>query len=199
MHVEFLVEEESTAAALETLLPQLLRSDTTSKVVRFQGKLDLLAKLPSRLKGYAALNIPDNRIVILVDRDDQDCRRLKARLERICRSQGLVTRARRPQDYLAATCLAIEELEAWFFGDIPALALAYPGVSPHLHAKAPFRDPDAIAGGTWEALQRVLQKAGYHRGGLRKIAAARDIAERMNVSKNRSRSFNHFAEVVRAL
>ncbi len=51
-HVEVLVEEPSMAAALEAILPKLL-GDVSFMVRVFQGKPDLLAKLPGRLTGYA--------------------------------------------------------------------------------------------------------------------------------------------------
>ena len=47
--------------------------------------------------------------------------------------------------------LAVEELEAWFFGDVDAMATAYPRVPRTLAQRAPYRDPDRIKGGTWEA------------------------------------------------
>lgn len=61
-----------------------------------------------------------------------------------------------------------------------------------------FRDPDRVRGGTWEALERVLQAAGYHRGGLRKIEAARAVSVRMDPGRNRSRSFRGFVQALRA-
>jgi hypothetical protein len=88
----------------------------------------------------------------------------------------------------------IEELEAWFFGDVQAIVTAYPTVSPNLGTQAKYRDSDAIAGGTWEALERVLQKAGYHQGGLEKNKGAREISMHMNPSANCSKSFQVFHE-----
>jgi len=82
-----------------------------------------------------------------------------------------------------------EELEAWFLGDVKAITAAYPGVPPSLAHQAGFRDPDAILGGTWEALERVLQRAGYHRGGLEKIKAAREISQHMDPHRTSSKSF----------
>jgi hypothetical protein len=93
--------------------------------------------------------------------------------------------------------LAVEELEAWFLGDIDAVRAAYPRVPRALPRRSPFGDPDAIAGGTWEALERVLQEAGYHRGGLEKIRAAREIAAQMEPGRNRSRSFQGFVAAIR--
>ena len=85
--------------------------------------------------------------------------------------------------------IAVEELEAWFFGDWQAVRAAYPGVAAGVPSKRGHRDADAIAGGTAEALERVLQDAGYFAGGLRKIEAARAIATHMDPRRNRSKSF----------
>ncbi len=90
--------------------------------------------------------------------------------------------------------IAVEELEAWFFGDVQALRAAYPRISPTLAQRAKFRDSDAITGGTWEALERELQRVGYFAGGLSKITAAREISLHMDPARNRSKSFQVFRE-----
>lgn len=97
--------------------------------------------------------------------------------------------------------IVIEELEAWFFGDADALRSAYPGVSSTLERKAAYRDPDAIQGGTWEALQRVLQRAGYYKGvkALPKLETAGRIAQHMDPARNRSRSFQVFRAGIESL
>ena len=46
-----------------------------------------------------------------------------------------------------------------------------------------------IRGGTWETFERVLQKAGYFEGGLRKIEAAKTIGPHMVPDRNTSPSF----------
>jgi hypothetical protein len=126
----------------------------------------------------------------LVDRDDDDCKELKKRLEKIAREAGLVTRATaKGKPYSVANRIAIEELEAWFFGDWQAVCAAYPNVPVTVPAKARFRAPDAIRGGTWEAFERLLQAAGYFAGGLRKIEAARTVAHQMDPLRNTSPSF----------
>jgi hypothetical protein len=85
--------------------------------------------------------------------------------------------------------VAIEEIEAWFFGDVIALGDSFPRIPGNLDKKERYFDPDAIAGGTWEALERVMQRAGYFQGGLAKIEAARAISRRMEPHRNRSTSF----------
>ncbi len=200
-HFEFLVEEPSAEAALSELVPRLIGQDATFQIHAHQGKRDLLDSLPGKLMGYAKWLPSDWRVVVLVDLDSDDCKKAKANLERLAGKAGLSTkssavRGNKPQ---VLNRLAIEELEAWFFGDVEALCTAYPGVPPTLGDKRGFGDPDKIRGGTWERLEQVLQKAGYFKSGLAKIAAAREIAKRMQPDRNRSKSFTVFRDGVRAL
>jgi hypothetical protein len=195
--LEVLVEEPSMGAALEVLLPQIAPG-VSFEVRRFNGKLDLLRKLPNRLRGYASrVTATGTAIIVVVDRDSDDCHELKDHLDRMAQDAGLsCTSASGSVDGLVLNRIAIEELEAWFLGDPPALAKAYPGVPITLGSRRGFRDPDDIAG-TWEALERVLQRAGHHKGGLAKIRAARDIATHMSIEINMSKSFTAFRDGVR--
>ncbi|MCH9045729.1 MAG: DUF4276 family protein [SAR324 cluster bacterium] len=188
-HVEVLVEEPSMEAALRLIIPKIIGS-LSFDVYPFQGKDDLLKKLPERLRGYANWLPPDYRIMVIVDRDDEDCDELKQRLEQAARDAGLTTRTQTGgPSYQIVNRLAIEELEAWYFGDWEAVRAAYPRVAATIPNSAKYRDPDAIKGGTWEAFERVLQRIEYFDSGLRKIEAARAIAPHMDPERNRSRSF----------
>lgn len=69
---------------------------------------------------------------------------------------------------------------------------AYPNAPTNVPHKASFRLSDEIGGGTWEAFERVLQKAGYFRGGLRKVEAAQSVGEQFDPSECRSPSFASF-------
>ncbi len=187
--VEVLVEEPSMEAALRILLPKLLGS-TSFEVYPYQGKDDLLGRLPERLRGYRSWIPATWRIVVIVDRDRDDCVALKADLEKIARAAKLRTRSTAGgKPYVVVNRVAIEELEAWYFGDWEAVRASYPRVATNVPTKGGYRDPDAITGGTWEAFERVLQKAGYFTEGLAKIEAARAIAAHMSPERNTSRSF----------
>jgi hypothetical protein len=201
MHIEFLVEDFSTQAALRQLLPKILAPDTYYDIRFFQGKADLLAQLPNRLAGYRAWMPEDYRIVVLLDRDNDDCKDLKSKLEAISSQAGLRTKTTQGpgQPFQILNRIMIEELEAWFFGDVPALVKAYPGIKPSLANNAKYRDPDAIKGGTWEALERELQSKGHFKTGLDKVKAAREIATLMEPAANRSPSFQAFLSGLQAL
>ncbi|MFH0822467.1 MAG: DUF4276 family protein [Pseudomonadota bacterium] len=199
--VDFLVEEPSMEAALRLLLPKIL-NDMPFEIYPYQCKDELLKRLTERLRGYARW-LPQNwRIVVLVDRDDDDCLELKAKLEECAQSAGLPTRTRARTEvspYIVTNRIVIEELEAWYFGDWEAVRAAYPNVPPTIPAQTQYRDPDAIKGGTWEAFERILRRKGHFLGGLRKIDVARSIVTHMDPKRNRSRSFQVFCEALQEM
>ncbi len=194
--LEILVEELSMEAALRLIVPKII-GDLSFDVYPYQGKGDLLKKLPDRLRGYAAWMPEGYRIVVVVDRDDAGCEDLKQQLEKAASDAGLVTKTQaKGSVYQVVNRLAIEELEAWYFGDWEAVLAAYPGVNPNIPHKAGYRDSDAVPGGTWEAFERVLQKARYFKTGLRKIEAARTVAQYKDPNRNSSQSFRVFREAL---
>ena len=196
-HLVMLVEEPSMEAFLGSLLPRMLPADRTYEVHAFQDKFDLLLNLPMRLRGYRRWLPADWRLVVLVDRDGDDCHELKEKLESIAGESGLTTRTSaggRP--WQVANRLVVEELEAWYFGDWEAVRGAYPRLPATVDQRARYRNPDAIRGGTWEALERIMQQHGYFSTGLRKVEAARAVGRLVDVQRNRSRSFARFSEVI---
>lgn len=198
MHLEILVEEPSAEEALSLLIPKIVGDKASFAIHSFGDKQTLLREIGSRLKAYAQWMPADWRIVVLVDRDDDDCQKLKARLELAAKDASLLSKtvASRKDRVRVINRIAIEELEAWFFGDVQALTTAYPKISPNLTKKAAFRDADAIKGGTWEALEKVLQKEGYFMTGLRKKELARMIAANMRPERNSSHSFCAFRDAI---
>lgn len=188
-HVEVLVEEPSAEAALRLLLPKMLGA-ATFQVHAHTCKDALLKRLPQLLQGYARW-LPDNyRIVVVVDRDDDDCIKLKQRLESMAAEAGLATKSKPKRNRFAVVNrLVIEELEAWYFGDWVAVQRAYPKVNRDIPSQAKYRAPDEIKGGTWEAFERIMKASGYFKTGLRKLEVARAVAEHMDPSRNASPSF----------
>jgi hypothetical protein len=196
-HLELLVEEPSMEAFLRALLPRLLTQGRTFEIYPFQGKADLLSKLEARLAAYASWLPADWRIVVVVDRDDDDCYDLKRRLEDIAQRVKLSSRTScRGSHWQLVNRIAMEELESWYFGDWEGVRLAYPNAPPGISRKKAFRDPDAIPGGTWEAFERVLRRYGYFQTGLRKIEAARALGAVIERERSTSCSFLRFCDVI---
>lgn len=195
-HLEILVEEPSMEAFLGALMPRVLPEGRSFSIHPFQGKDDLLAKLKDRLTGYAKWLPTDWRIIVVLDRDDDDCLQLKERLELVAAQSRIRTKTSDAQQWQLVNRVAIEELEAWYFGDWAAVLKAYPRVSKTIPQKAPYRYPDSIAGGTWEAFERILRTAGYFETGLPKVETARTLGALIDPHLNSSPSFRHFCRAI---
>jgi hypothetical protein len=174
----------------------MLGGKVSFEVYPFQCKDDLLSKLSSRLRGYSAWLPADWRIVVVVDRDDEDCIKLKKRLDETVLREGLRTRSSDTTNWQVVNRIAIEELEAWYFGDWVTVKNLYPRVNANIQQKEAYRNPDAISGGTWEAFERLMKQAGYFSGGLRKIEAARQLGRHIDWQHNSSLSFQYFRDAV---
>ena len=199
MHIKFFFEEPSAEEALRYILPKIFSPDVICIFHAFEGKDDMLKELPKHLKGHQW--ITDNwRIVVLIDEDKMDCHELKTRLEKAAHEAGFVTKSNTTsdEDFQIVNRIAVEELEAWFFGDIEALHEAYPRISRNLHTKAKYRNPDAIPGGTSEALEHLLIQKNYYRGRISKPTVAQNIAQHMEPDRNRFKSFQVFVEGLKA-
>ena len=134
-------------------------------------------------------------MLVVVDLDTQDCIKLKQELLGVLQACNP-----RPTTLFR---IAIEECEAWLLGGPDAVKAAYP------NAKAPVLNryaQDSICG-TWEVLADAvhrggsapLKRAGHPTAGRAKCDWARNIAPRMDVSRNRSKSFQVFRDGVRRL
>ncbi len=199
MHIKFFLEEPSTEEALRHILPKILSPHVICIFHVFEGKDDMLEELPNHLKGHQWIS-DDWRIFVLIDEDRQNCHELKAELEKAAHEAGFVTKssAASNENFQVVNRLAVEELEAWFFGDIEALHTAYPRIPKTLQYQRKYRNPDAIQGGTYEALERLLIQKNYYRGRIPKPTVAQNIAQYMEPSRNRSRSFQVFIEGLKA-
>jgi len=200
-----LVEELSAQEFLRVMLPKMVPG-LEFDIHAYEGKADLLAKLPARLRAFGRYLSAEDRILVLLDRDNADCMVLKAHMEAIARKADLPVLhvgppARRKSGKPAVQVvnrIAVEELEAWYFGDWEAVCQAYPGVASNIGKQAKYRDPDAIRGGTSEAFTRILQRCGYRMNRLPKVATARAVARHMDPARNTSRSFQCLRDTLRS-
>lgn len=172
--------------ALDILIPKIIDKQHSFDVHNFRSKQDLLQKLEQRLRAYSKLRYTwEFRIVVLIDEDRQDCKKLKQFMVDTANISGVGD--------IILNRIVVEELEAWFFGDVAALRAIYPRIPESLGEQVRFRNPDLIPGGTWEALDKILIQYGY-RTGLVKTEAAAKIAEHMDPWNNRSTSFKVFRD-----
>lgn len=201
MRIEFLVEEPSAEEALKHLLPRLVKQRAQWKLINLGSKYKLLKALPQRLAAYRQRIAAgeDLRVVVLVDRDNDDCAALKVQLEDAARRSSLATKSDPDIDgqFYVVNRIVIEELESWFIGDPAALRQAFTSLPRIDERSGIFRTPDN--GGTWEALHRFLKRHGIYKSSYPKIDAARRIAPNLDPQANRSPSFRIFVQGVEAL
>jgi Domain of unknown function (DUF4276) len=152
VHIELQVKEPSAEEVLRCILPRLIGDKVSYRIINYGGKRRMLQRLPKRLQAYAKrLREGEKlRLVVLLDRDDDDCRELKGCLESMARAAGLSTKTAPHGDgsFFVVNRLAIEELEAWFLGDGDAIRAAFPRIGRY-EAQASYRNPDQVRGGTW--------------------------------------------------
>ena len=136
----------------------------------------LLDQLPATLRAYAKTCTANEAVLVLVDADDGDCKALKRRLVELARSECPKLRV--------VFRIAVEETEAFYFGDLKAIKAAFPDADMD---RARRFVPDSLpANGTAEEFATVVGDDT-----LRKV----DWAERMstklttNPAASRSPSF----------
>ena len=197
MHTEFLVEDESTAASVNVIMRRLLGSASPHSwhIRPFGGKQRMLRDLGGH---FQALQWAD-AVVVIIDQDRDDCVELKRQIESLAKYSLLVPSSVKASKRLFRVRIAMHELETWFLGDPVAIQAAYPRVrTVHLKRKrlatALDNEPNA-----WERLERILQRAGYYKSGLQKIAAAEAVSQHLSLSPdvNASHSFRVFLRTLR--
>lgn len=108
----------------------MLPDGCSFEVFPYRGKFAVMRKIGDRLRGYAERMPLQYRLVVIVDRDEDECAELKSMLEQYCKCTGLLSRSVvGSADWQVVTRIAVEELEAWYFGDWSAVRRACPRVS----------------------------------------------------------------------
>lgn len=212
MHIEILVEDSSGEKLLEAVLPKLLGEQGklhSWRVHAYKGigripknlnmggdpaKRILLDQLPKLLRGYGKTPGID-AVVVVLDSDQRDCVDFLGELKA-----------------LAAGCnpaphtlfrIAIEEMEAWYFGDQQALTAAYPKAKSEVLKR--YRQ-DSVCG-TWELLadaiypggSAAIKKAGWPLPGQVKHEWAEKIGPLLEPDRNVSPSFGKLRDGLRRL
>ena len=175
--IVFLLEEKSARSLLNSLLPRILPG-IRCICIPHQGMGELQQKIPEKLREWRT---PGARFVVLHDQDDGDCKLLKSKLLGLCAKGGRSD---------AIVCITCRELEAWYWGDLEAVAKIYPRFKPqNIKNREKLRHTDAIMEPA-EALEKRIP--GFHKGNT-----AKRIGPHMNLDNNNSPSFQHFIKKVR--
>ncbi|WP_417912899.1 DUF4276 family protein [Candidatus Electronema sp. TJ] len=216
MHFEILVEGQTELTSLSVLMGKILgeySNPHTWKIHKHRGigKLPdhpeakpytkdptLLHNLPSKLRAYGNGEHDDVVVVVLVDLDDRpDCAAFKKELTDL-----LHFCPKKPNTLFR---IAIEELEAWFFGDQQAIKQVYPDARQDV-LDSYVQDSQC---GTWEKLAEAVYPGGIaelRKHGRRskqllkqKQSWAKEIPPRLDIENNLSPSFQCFRDGIRKM
>ncbi len=169
-----MLEDASMGEFLRSFLPRILPSHVAFQLITHDGKNDLDASLPRKLRAWRE---PNARFVVLRDQDAADCVKLKDRLVEVCRAAG------RPYTLVRIAC---RELEAWFVADLAAVDRAFGTTLANAQQKRAFRSPDEIPKPS-EELKRLVP-------GFGKVSGARALGPELDVTNRASASFFHFVQ-----
>lgn len=215
MHFDVLVEDASGKKALDILIPKIIGNQHTFSVTGYKGigripsrltsgtaanKHLLLDQLPRLLRAYGRTyaGYPSNCPTAVIVVCDLDNKCLKAFRQQLL----AVLNACNPKP-VTRFCIAIEEGEAWFLGDIPAIRAAYSKRNDRVLSG--YKN-DSICG-TWELLadaiytggSGALRNQGWQSVGREKSAWSQRIAPMMDADNNASPSFCYFRDKLREL
>ena len=212
MHIEVLVEDASGEKLLEVLLPKLFgvqgephtwRTHAYKGIGRIPKNLNaggdpakriLLDQLPKLLRGYGKTPGID-AVVVLLDSDRRDCVKFLAELKALAADSNAT-----PNTLFR---IAVEEMEAWYFGDREALTMAYPKAKMDVLQRY---TQDSVCG-TWELLadaiypggSAVIKKTGWPLPGQVKYEWAQKIGPLLELDRNASPSFGKLRDGLRRL
>ena len=198
---------------LENLVPKIIDvNNNTYKLHKYKGigsipknmktvqdpaKRALLNQLPRLLSGYGkAFQYAQTSyaVIIVCDLDNRNESEFLNELNAV-----LLNTTPAPQTKF---CLAIEEGEAWLLGDLSAIKKAYPKAKDSILHN--YKN-DSICG-TWELLadaiysggSKRLKQLGFAETGIQKSEWAIKICPNMDISKNKSPSFNKFKDTLQS-
>jgi hypothetical protein len=202
MHIEFLVEDSSGEKMLSQLLPKILGAQGaphTWRIKAYKGvgripaglsvkadpaKRMLLDQLPRLLQGYGK-TVGIDAVVVVLDTDNRECSAFLTELK------SLLANCKPAPHTLFR--LAIEETEAWYFGDKQSILQAYPRAKRDVIGRY---TQDSVCG-TWELLadavypggSAAIKKTGWPLPGQIKHEWAEKITPFMDINQNISPSF----------
>jgi len=212
MHIEILVEDSSGKTLLEYLIPPILGpygDPHTWRLHPYKGigrippglattadpeKRMLLDQLPRLLTGYRKTPGID-AVVVVLDNDDRDCALFLTELNEVA--------ARCHMAEKTMFRLAIEEMEAWYFGDRDAVLEAYPRARKQV-LDSYIQDSacdtwETLADAIWPGGSAAIKKAGWPVPGQAKHEWADSIGPWMEIDRNLSPSFGKLRDGLRRL
>lgn len=148
----------------------------------------LLDQLPAKLRAFGkGFDPATDRVLVLVDADDDDCVDLKERLTKLL---AACTPAA-----VAKFRIAVEETEAFYLGDLPGIRSAFGSL-----AMSPYNAyvQDSVCG-TWEVFAKVIRASREDKVDWARRMSATLGTDTTGPAANRSPSFLAFCNALREL
>lgn len=173
------VEEPSAQIVCEALAERLGLTDQIT-IISHDGKADLGRSFPPKIRAWRYPQ--DARFLVSRDNDGSDCKELKERLlQAVPEERRRRTKVR----------LVMQELEAWYLGDISALR-----ESGLVMRDATLRRARKRAERGCDAVTRPSEFLYKLTGGRGKIGMARAIGPHLDPNTNSSASLKHFCNAL---
>lgn len=184
---------------MSVLLSRLIgnRAEHSFEIQPFNGKDRMLRRLQGVFRARARAGYAD-RVIVVIDQDEDSCYALKQRIYENALAAGLVYAGQPTVETKLRIRIATTELESWFIGDPAAVRAAYPRLTERDLRLRRREHPDTMAH-AWEWLQRRLVSRGYCADRMPKAEVARAIAPHLDLSPeaNASHSFRLFLRTLR--
>lgn len=179
-------EEPSAKNVFDVILPKIIPG-ISFRVYQHQGKQDLHKALKTTVPSIS--KIPNARILITRDQDNQDCKEVKNELIKMLDGKCVCPH------FIRIVC---RELESWFLGDLNAIKKAYPRFKPEQHiGKADFKDVDTIAIPNNYLLRIIPEYQKMET--LPKLETSSKISQFLDLDNNTSKSFQHTISAIKQL
>jgi hypothetical protein len=183
----FILEEESAAALIKSLLPRLINSNIINsdmvniKYIIFDGKSDLDKKLGKKLSGYQN---QEARFIIMRDQDNSDCKDIKQKL------QNIAANSTKKPFFVRIAC---RSLESWYLAQLDSVekGLQIKNLAKSQNRKR-LRNPDSIVDP-----DKYLNSLCNNK--YTKIAGSRQIGKYLDLESTLSPSFKNFISAIRKI
>ncbi len=177
--IMFLLEEQSAEEMLKQFMPRHFPG-VSCTYRRFSGKGELLKRLAKVVRNH---DDSECHFLILCDRDQDDCRKLKKHIDTLCHQTG--------KHHKCKIRIACYELESWYLAQLDVVASHF-GVPELVRQQNRYANSDNVDKPS-KILERITRK------NYQKIKGSRIMGRYLEKDVPRSTSFRHFINAITSI
>ena len=152
------------------------------RVFAHRGYTHLQKEMRNKLRSFRAIYQQNVQFIILHDKDDNNCIELKGKLSDLANEGDI-------RDFTIR--IVCSELESWYLGDLRALDIIQGSNYHSMQMKEKYRAPDN--------LQKPSQELMKIFPAYEKVKHSKEYGRHLNISDNRSHSYNVFIATLQNL